>query len=358
MKDGLLDYIICRRCGGSFAASVTRRDPDGEIMEGSIACAGCETRYPVLGGIPRMLPGVNSEADLRSVYADSFGHQWTTYQWLRDEDEFEFYQITDLTPADLAGKVVFDAGCGGGRLARVVAPKCSLFFGLDYSIAVEKAFELCRGMKNAHFIQCDVNDQPFKPRSFDIVYSHGVLHHTPDTKKSFDNLPHLVKPGGTFYVALFRQAALPLRLSDQLWRSVLNKLPIPVMDKVCGALSYLSYVPNGIFWKRFFWYSLQATHEIRKCCLYDWYGPRFHHEHTVEEVFEWFKAAGFDDPKYINAWPYCPPELKYAIPGFKDSFRIGQLLGVIAKKRAANSGTTDDVKHHPRVRGTTTAALS
>ena len=296
-----------------------------------------------------MLSGVKTESDLRSVYADSFGHQWTTYQWLRDEDEFEFFQITDLTPADLAGKVILDAGCGGGRVARIVAPKCKLFFGLDYSIAVDKAFELCRDMKNAHFIQCDVNDQPFKPHTFDIVYSHGVLHHTPDTKRSFDNLPALVKPGGTFYVALFRKAVLPLQISDQLWRSIMNKLPIPVMDKVCGALSYLSYVPNGVFWKRFFWFSLQKTHEIRKCCLYDWYGPRFHHEHTVEEILGWFEAAGFEGSKYINAWPYAPPELKYAIPTFKDSFRIGQLLGVIGRKRQGVSSVSEEESRQHRV---------
>ena len=179
MKDSLLDHIICRSCGGPYKASVDRRDPDGEIMEGRISCPACGVQYPIINGVPRMLAGVNSETDLRRVYADSFGHQWTTYQWLRDEDEFEFFQITDLTPADLAGKVIFDAGCGGGRLARLVAPKCELFFGLDYSIAVDKAFELCRGMKNAHFVQCDVNDQPFKPKSFDIVYSHGVLHLRP-----------------------------------------------------------------------------------------------------------------------------------------------------------------------------------
>ena len=333
MKDLLLDFISCRACGGNFISAATAHADDGEIMQGTIICAQCRTEFPIINGIPRMIRGVKTEADLRRVYADSFGHQWTTYQWLRDEDEDELYAITDLKAADFSGKVILDAGCGGGRLARIVAPKAGLFFGLDYSIAVDKAFELCRGMKNAHFVQCDVNEQPFKPARFDIVYSHGVLHHTPNTKASFDNLPGLVKPGGTFYVALFRKAILPLRMSDQFWRSILNKLPIPVMDKVCGALSHLNVIPNGVFWKRFFWFSLQHTHEIRKCCLYDWYGPRFHHEHTVEEVMEWFSAAGFEDVKYINAWPYCPPEIKYKIPTLKDSFRIGQLLGVIGQKQ-------------------------
>src|SRR3954469_3688687 len=235
MRERLLDFIACRSCGSDFELRVEVRDPDGEIMSGTLTCPRCRTDYPILKGVPRFITGVRNADDLRRVYADSFGHQWTTYNWLRDEDDFEFYQITDLAPRDLAGKTVFDAGCGGGRFARLVAPRCKELFALDYSIAVDKAFELCRPHDNAHFIQCDVNAHPFKPGVFDLVYSHGVLHHTPDTRRSFDNLPRLVKPGGLFYVALFRKTVLPLRISDGAWRAVMNKLPIPVMDKLCGA---------------------------------------------------------------------------------------------------------------------------
>jgi SAM-dependent methyltransferase len=333
MRRRLLELVHCPTCHGDLELSAAEQEGD-EISSGSLDCRGCERKWPIVRGIPRFIEGISDEADLRKVYADSFGHQWTTYDWLRDEDEEEFFTITDLRPEDLSGKTVFDAGCGGGRLARIVAPRCREFVGLDYSIAVEKAYELCRGVENAHFIQCDINKHPLKPETFDLVYSHGVLHHTPDTKRSFDNIPALVKSDGVVYVALFRQAVLPLRVSDGLWRAALNKLPISAMDKVCGALAYLYYVPKAVFWKRFFWFSLQKNHEIRKCCLYDWYAPTHHREHTVEEVMTWFRDAGFPEPQYINAWPYCPAEIKYAIPTFWDSFRLGQLLGVIGTKKA------------------------
>lgn len=323
--------IACRDCGGDYTLTVTATEGD-EIMSGALDCPTCKTSFPVLRGIPRFIEGIKNEADLRKVYADSFGHQWTTYNWLREEDAYEFEQIMDMKPSALTGKIVFDAGCGGGRFARVVAPHCKEFFGLDFSIAVDKAYELCRHLPHAHFIQCDVNRQPFKKGVFDFVYSHGVLHHTPDTKKSFDNLPALVKPGGTFYVAVFRKAFAPLRVLDVALRTAVHRLPIPVLDKICGGLSYLSYLPAALFWRRFVWFSLQKTHEIRKCCNYDWYGPRFHHEHSVEEVMGWFEAAGFKNPKYINAWPYAPPNEKYAIPTFKDNLRLGLLLGVIGTR--------------------------
>lgn len=329
MKQRLLDFIWCPECKAELELTATATVGD-DITEGRLSCTAGHS-YSILRGIPRFIDGIRSAEDLRKVYADSFGHQWTTYNWLRDCDSDEFYTITDFKPETLRGKTVLDAGCGGGRFARFVANECGEFFGFDYSIAVDKARELTTS-PNAHFVQCDVNKHPFKPQLFDIVYSHGVIHHTPNTKKSFDNLPQLVREGGILYLAVFRKTFELLQWSDRFWRNRWNKLPIEKIDRLCERLSHLHKLPFPIFWKRFFWFSLQPTHEIRKCCLYDWYAPQYHHEHTVEEVFGWFKSAGFADPKYIDAWPYCPEDRKYRVPSFWGSFRLGQLLGVVATK--------------------------
>ena len=191
MKRRLLDLIECPKCRRDFALTADEESSSGDIVTGNLRCLDCGADYPILRGIPRFLPHIRSEADLRAVYADSFGHQWTTYEWLRDEDEFEFYQITDLDRGDLADKMVLDAGCGGGRFARFVAPACREFVGLDFSIAVERAAELCASDSRAHFLQCDINQHPLKAGLFDLVYSHGVLHHTPDTRTSFAKLSKL-----------------------------------------------------------------------------------------------------------------------------------------------------------------------
>ena len=336
MNRRLMDFICCPDCQSDLRLEPKDSD-QSSVQSGTIHCDKCNSHFPIVNGIPRFLPNMQSPEDVRKVYADSFGHQWTTYQWLRDVDSQEFYGITDFTPATFEEKVVLDAGCGGGRVARFIAPLCKDFIGLDFSIAVEKAAELCAGNPNAHFIQCDINRHPLKPGLFDVVYSHGVIHHTGDSKKAFDKLPPLVKDGGLFYIAVFRKSWEPLQWSDTFWRNILNKLPISVMDKVCDVMSYMKFLPGARFLKRFFWFSLERTKEIRKCCLYDWYGPTYHQEHTVEEVFGWFMESGFPEPKYIDAWPYCPAERKYVIPTKKDEFRLGQLLGVVATKRRAGA---------------------
>src|SRR3989442_10564202 len=91
MKRRFLDYIECRTCRRDFELVVAEEDGNGDIVCGRLRCARCGADYPILKGIPRFLPSIRSEADLRRVYADSFGHQWITYNWLRDEDQFEFY---------------------------------------------------------------------------------------------------------------------------------------------------------------------------------------------------------------------------------------------------------------------------
>ncbi|MGH8655604.1 MAG: class I SAM-dependent methyltransferase [Gammaproteobacteria bacterium] len=37
---------------------------------------------------------------------------------------------------------------------------------------------------------------PFAAKSFDVIFSIGVLHHTPDTKAYFQKLVPLLKAGG------------------------------------------------------------------------------------------------------------------------------------------------------------------
>ncbi len=67
--------------------------------------------------------------------------------------------------------------------------------GIDLSAAVETAFQATKNLPNAHIVQADIYKLPFK-RAFDYAFSVGVLHHTPDPKKSFVSLASKVKKGG------------------------------------------------------------------------------------------------------------------------------------------------------------------
>jgi ubiquinone/menaquinone biosynthesis C-methylase UbiE len=51
----------------------------------------------------------------------------------------------------------------------------------------------------------DAENLSFSDDSFDIVYSFGVLHHTPDTQKSIDEVCRVLKPGGLAVIMLYNR---------------------------------------------------------------------------------------------------------------------------------------------------------
>jgi ubiquinone/menaquinone biosynthesis C-methylase UbiE len=54
----------------------------------------------------------------------------------------------------------------------------------------------------------DAERLPFADASFDIVYSYGVLHHTPDTERAFAEVHRVLRPGGTMLAMIYRVPSL------------------------------------------------------------------------------------------------------------------------------------------------------
>src|SRR5215218_10923155 len=103
MNADLLNVVRCPVCRGPLEVS-------GEPP--ALHCRGCGASYPVVRGVPRFAG---------ESYAASFGRQWNRYEVARDdEDEATFAVKTGVAPGELAGRLVLDAGCGGGRYARLV----------------------------------------------------------------------------------------------------------------------------------------------------------------------------------------------------------------------------------------------
>src|SRR5437763_16962144 len=84
--------------------------------------------------------------------------------------------------------------------------------------------------------QASSHDLPFKADSFDIVYSHGVLHHIPEIKKAQAEIARVLKPNGTLIAMLYAKWSLNYLLA------------ISIVRRVGLATLYLTGIkPGGIY---------------------------------------------------------------------------------------------------------------
>lgn len=60
----------------------------------------------------------------------------------------------------------------------------------------------------------DAERLPFADASFDIVYSYGVLHHSPDTRGAIREVHRVLRPGGTALVMIYH---VPSWVGFMLW---------------------------------------------------------------------------------------------------------------------------------------------
>lgn len=104
---------------------------------------------------------------------------------------------------------VIEVGCGLGTDAINFARNGARYTGVDLTEAsialVEKRFAQ-EGLHAALRV-ADAEALPFADESFDLFYSHGVLHHTPDTQRTMDEAHRVLRPGGTAMVMLYHKSS-------------------------------------------------------------------------------------------------------------------------------------------------------
>src|SRR5581483_8549039 len=67
----------------------------------------------------------------------------------------------------------------------------------------------------------DAEKNPYGDASFDLVYSFGVLHHTPNTASAVREIFRVLRPGGTALIGLYHRDSWFFWLQVLLRRGIL-----------------------------------------------------------------------------------------------------------------------------------------
>jgi len=188
-----------------------------------------------------------------------------------------------LLDRSIAGDAhIVEVGCGTGQMSLFLARADRVVVGADLTRAsLLLGAQAARrfGLDRVRFIETDLRYAGLKQGAFDVVYSSGVLHHTPDPRASFAHLATLARPGGMIVLGVYNAfARVPSRLR-----------------RVVARLSGFRLVPfDPVLRDR------GSEPARREAWLRDQYQHPEEHRHTLAEVQSWFAENGVE---YVRSYP-------------------------------------------------------
>lgn len=123
----------------------------------------------------------------------------------RGRFRLEYYMPTAVDYKKYKGKKLLEVGCGLGTDSKQFAKNGADVTAIDLSsIELAKKHFDVYGLKG-NFLKMDMQHLAFKDNSFDVVYSCGVIHHTPHIEKTIEEIYRVLKPGGEIVIMIYHK---------------------------------------------------------------------------------------------------------------------------------------------------------
>ena len=269
--DPFRELLACPACEGELA------------MDWS--CQRCSAQYAAADGVVNLRLPCDPRVDVvRRFYEQSPFPGYSTHDTLialrARARRSEFARLLDRAIAHDAR--IVEVGCGTGQMSLYLTRANRIVVGADLAheslrlaASAARRFDLDR----VRFVETDLHRPGLRSGVFDVVYSSGVLHHTPDPRASFARLARLARPGGMIVLGLYNAfARIPQRLRRAVARISGGRV-IP-FDAV---MRDRQHEP--------------ARHEAWRR---DQYEHPEEHRHTLAEVQRWFAENGVE---YVRSYP-------------------------------------------------------
>lgn len=265
------ELLACPACRGDLSADWR--------------CISCGSSFEAPDGIPHLR--LNGDSRIEAVRAFYDAAPFPGYPPRDSLSTFRaragrsrFAQLLDRAVAGDAR--IAEVGCGTGQMSLFLANADRLVVAADLSrpsLTLGAAAARRFGVNQVHFVETDLHRSALRAGAFDVVYSSGVLHHTPNPRAAFADVARLARPGGIVIVGVYNAVArIPLRLRRAVAR--VSDFRVVPFDPVLR----------------------ERRHEPARhaAWLRDQYQHPEEHSHTVAELKRWFSDNGLD---YLRSFP-------------------------------------------------------
>lgn len=156
---------------------------------------------------------------LHGAFADDYERFFTAYDTSRYRQESHIPACLD--EIDWRGKRVLEIGLGQGAESEQIIRRGARWSGLDLtqeSVDRVGARLAIRALPHDDLRQGSALAISWPDVTFDLVFSHGVLHHIPDIRTAQNEIHRVLKPGGTLVAMLYSRVSLNYQLSIRVVR--------------------------------------------------------------------------------------------------------------------------------------------
>jgi arsenite methyltransferase len=284
--------------------------------------------FPIRDGVADFVS--TTDAAQRQT-ADSFGFKWNRQpDWgfrpehrdvVRDVWADVFGWPDGALETLMRDRVVLDAGCGSGASLNQFVQWPREIAAADISDAIHACHARFKSHPNVVFARADLTRLPFEEALFDVVWSAGVLHHTPDTRASLEALTRHLRPGGRIVFYVYVTKAPVREFVDDYLRAQIADLPPQEAWRRMEALTHfarslaavkgqlvvehdvpdLGFVKGSYDIQRFVYYNLfkcfwndALSFDDNVHVNFDWYHPKYAHRHSPDEVRGWLGPLGLE----------------------------------------------------------------
>jgi ubiquinone/menaquinone biosynthesis C-methylase UbiE len=160
-------------------------------------------------------------------------------------DKFKYthepHILEELAALDVKGKQLLEIGLGQGAESQKLIEAGAVYTGIDFTReSVERVRRRCAIFRLPYerVEQMNAEAMSFPDASFDVVFSHGVIHHSPRIQTIVREIHRVLRPGGRAVVMVYHRNSLNYHVSIRVIRRAgIALLYVPGAARVVSALT-------------------------------------------------------------------------------------------------------------------------